>query len=152
MPREQLNQLADEVFELTTVVAALRSRTRKADPEELSETEFVVLDLLAKHGTMTVGDIQREIGVLPAQMSRLIRALESKSTGPLVRCSINEQDRRKIDVALTDHGRNEHDSYRTARRATTLEFLGHINPEDRVVFMRIIRSFRERVSKALKNK
>ena len=152
MPQEQLNQLADEVFELTTVVAALRSRTRKADTEEFSEAEFVVVNLLANRGTMNVGDIQREIGVLPAQMSRLIRALESKSSGALVRCSINEQDRRKIDVILTDHGCNEHDSYRAARRATTLEFLGHISPKDREVFMRIIRSFRKRISKALQNK
>ena len=50
MPQKQLTELADEVFELTTVIAALRSRGRKGKPEELSETEFLVLNLLARRG------------------------------------------------------------------------------------------------------
>ncbi len=152
VPQELLNQLADEVFELTTVVAALRSRTRKPDSEELSETEFLTLDLLDKHGTMNVGEIQREIGILPAQMSRLIRTLESKSLGPMVECRINDKDRRKIDVCLTEHGRGEHIAYRTARRATTIEFLKHLAPDDRQVFMRACRAFREQITKSLQNK
>jgi DNA-binding MarR family transcriptional regulator len=152
MPREQLNQLADEIFELTNLVAALRSRSRKADSEELSEIEFLTLNLLAQHGTMNVGDIQRELGILPAQMSRVTRALEGKAVGPLVVCSINEQDRRKIDVTMTEQGEMDHQAYRDARRAMSVEFLKHLSPSDREVFMRVIRSFRQKVAKSLKKK
>ncbi len=147
-----LNQLADEVFELSTVTATLRSRARRARPEELSEPEFLALHLLAKYSPITVGQIQQQIGILPAQMSRIIRSLEGKGAGPLVRCSINEQDRRKINVELTDAGRVAHETYRAARRVMTIEFLSHLSQEDRATFMRLIRSFRERIAKALKDK
>lgn len=152
MPREQLNQLADEMFELTNLVAALRSRSGKPDAEELSETEFLTLNLLVDRGTMNVGDIQREIGILPAQMSRVVRALEGKAVGPLVTCRINERDRRKIDVTITEQGTKNHEAYREARRAMSIEFLQHLTPGDREVFMRVIRSFREKVAKSLQQK
>ena len=146
--KEQLNELADEIFNLTTLVSALRSRAQKPGADEPTEAEFLALDLLVKRGPMTVGEIQREIGILPAQMSRLIRSLEGKGGG-LVKCNINEQDRRKIDVTLSKAGQKAHGHYRTLRRATSLEFLAHLDPDDRDVFMRVIRSFRERVANLL---
>jgi DNA-binding MarR family transcriptional regulator len=149
VPQEQLNQLADEILQLTMLSAALRSRGRKQDAEELSEVEFMALDILHRHGTLSVGEIQREIGILPAQMSRLIRALEARSLGPLVECKINEQDRRKIDVTLSKRGCKEHEDYRAARRTTTIDFLKHMTQEDRATFMRLIRSFRERITKSI---
>lgn len=139
-------------MELTNLVAAMRSRARKSDPEELSETEFLALDLLVKNGTMNVGEIQREIGVLPAQMSRLMRALEGKGVGSLVECRINEDDRRKVDVTLSDVGRKEWQEYRDARRQTNIEFLEHLDPADREGLMRGIRSFRRHVVNMLHSK
>ncbi len=148
--QEQLIELADEVFELTTMVSALRSRMRTEDDREPTEIEFLALDILAKAGSQNVGEIQREIGILPAQMSRLIRSLEAK--GGLVECKINENDRRKIDVSLTKSGKKAHAQYQATRRATTLEFLAHLDPDDREVFMRVIRSFRNKVHNLLQGK
>ena len=42
---------------------------------ELKESEFLALDYLSETGTATVGEVQKRIKVLPAQMSRLARRL-----------------------------------------------------------------------------
>ncbi len=70
---------------------------------EINEREASALVLLAKNGVMIVGDIQRELEVLPAQMTRIIRALELRDS-PLIQCTMNKRDRRKIDVQITDEG------------------------------------------------
>ena len=58
----------------------------------------------------------------------------------MVECAINEQDRRKIDVSMTTAGHRAHGHYRTLRRATSLEFLAHLDRDDRDVFMRVFQS------------
>ena len=147
--RRQLEQLADEVFGVVRMVSVLRARSKATGTEELSEPEFVALDLLTNCTSMTVGEIQQQVGIPPAQMSRLIRSLEHKEAGALIKCSINEQDRRKVDVTLTEAGKKTYEHYRQARRATSLQFLQHLSQEDRDNFMRILRSFREEISKRL---
>src|SRR4051812_1598542 len=69
-----------------------RARRKHGD---LKEDEFLTLSILHQHETLIVGDIQRQLGVLPAQMSRIIRSLEDRDQ-PLIACSINPQDKRKI--------------------------------------------------------
>ncbi|HUT87866.1 MAG TPA: helix-turn-helix domain-containing protein [Thermoguttaceae bacterium] len=147
--RKQLEQLADEVYGVTRAILALRARSKATGPEELSESEFITLDLLTKHETMTVGEIQKQIGIPPAQMSRLMRSLETKDAGAMVKCAINEQDRRKVDVTITEPGGTAHGRFREARRATALQFLQHLSHDDREVFMRILRSFRKEIDKHL---
>src|SRR5437773_6683101 len=94
--------LAQELFEVVTQIclSTLRGRRRLGD---LKEIEFLTLAILQEGGTMIVGDIQRILGVLPAQMSRVIRALENRDR-PLIQCRINPRDKRKIDVCLTPFG------------------------------------------------
>jgi len=150
--RKELESQADEVFGVTRLVATLRSRMQAKMPEELSEAEFVTLDLLVHQGTMIVGDLQRAVGILPAQMSRLLRGLGEKGGAPFVTSSINSQDRRKVDIQITDAGRAAYERYRTARRTTALEFLEQMGPEDRNNFMRMLRSFRESIDKRMQNK
>ena len=150
--RKQLEALADEVFGLVKLISALRARSPATGPEELSESEFVTLDLLTRHDTLTVGEIQKQIGILPAQMSRLLRSLEDKNGKVLVESGINPQDRRKVDVAITEAGRKVYDKYRAARRATALQWLQHLDQGDRDSFMRVLRSFREQIAKQLKTK
>jgi DNA-binding MarR family transcriptional regulator len=86
--------------------------------------------MLEERGTMTVGEIQRELGVLPAQMSRLVRSLENRHC-PLISCRINAHDKRKVDVRLTDDGRHTLASYRQHRIGRILEVLNALDDEDR---------------------
>src|SRR5436305_11489109 len=98
----RLEETARDLFEVVTQLGltALRGRRRSGD---LKEVEFLTLAVLQQHGTMIVGDIQRILGVLPAQMSRIIRSLEGRPA-PLVACQINPHDKRRIDVQLTPAG------------------------------------------------
>ena len=137
----QLSEFAEEIFEITKNIWASQSNSPQAT--EISETEFLALDALSKQAPLTVGDIQRQIGVLPAQMSRIVRSLESKGDEPLIQCTINPQDKRKIDVQLTPAGQKAHNTYRQIKLGSTEQLLLGLSDEDRQEFMRIIRLLRQ---------
>src|SRR5271163_371376 len=98
----RIEDLAHELFQVVTQIclSTLRGRRRSGD---LKEVEFLTLSLLQAQGIMIVGDIQRILGILPAQMSRVIRSLENRERS-LIQCRINSRDKRKIDVELTPNG------------------------------------------------
>jgi DNA-binding MarR family transcriptional regulator len=133
---------AEEVFELTKAGWLLRTRRRRTGAFDLTETEFLALDLVASKESMTVGQLRKHIGVLPAQMSRILRSLERRGDKPLVRCAINSIDRRRIDVTITDAGRKAHRAFRDARISLSLETLAQLPPQDVREFMRIMEKFR----------
>jgi DNA-binding MarR family transcriptional regulator len=124
----RVEELAHDLFDLVTwfCLSAPRGRRRSGD---LREIEFLTLSLLHQREPLIVGDIQRQLGVLPAQMSRIIRALETRER-PLISCRINAQDKRKIDVALTPAGRAAFQDHQAARVRTIASLLGHLTPED----------------------
>jgi MarR family transcriptional repressor of emrRAB len=124
----RLDELAHHLFDVVTrfCLAAPRGRRRSGD---LKEIEFLTLSLLHKREKLIVGDIQRQLGVLPAQMSRIIRALETRER-PLIACQINSQDKRKIDVALTPAGIAAFQEYQASRVRTISGLLGQLNDDD----------------------
>ncbi len=141
---QQLQEFANEIFELSKDVWAAQSRAKGKEQTEITETEFLALDILWRAtGSLTVGEIQRQIGILPAQMSRVIRSLESKGHMPLISCRINPDDKRKIDVELTPAGRAAHQSYRQTKLGSIEKMLLTLSEHDRQEFMRILRLFRE---------
>lgn len=141
---QQLQEFVEEVFELSKDIWALQSRSRHRHQAEITETEFLALDILMKaDATPTVGDIQRQIGVLPAQMSRIIRSLENKGGQALITCRINAADKRKVDVELTDAGRQAHQAYRQMKLGSIQKILLSLSEKDRTEFMRLLRLIRE---------
>ncbi|MCG3131957.1 MAG: hypothetical protein FLDDKLPJ_02767 [Phycisphaerae bacterium] len=142
----EIDAMAEEILGASQLAAIARAR-RSSAGETLTEPEFLALEALIKSGsTMTVGEIQRTVGVLPAQMSRILRGLERHTSGkPLVTCSINSDDRRRVDVSLTDAGREVYNAYRRMRLSFLCDFLDNLTPDDRVVFMRIVRDFAARI-------
>lgn len=125
----RVEELAQELFEVVTQVclSTLRGRRRNGD---LKEVEFLSLSILQGQGTMIVGDIQRLLGVLPAQMSRIIRSLETRER-PLIACRINSRDKRKIDVCLTPSGQKALLDYQSGRIGRILDLLNRLSEEDR---------------------
>ena len=127
----RLDDIAHELFQLVTQIclSTLRGRRRGG---ELKEVEFLTLSLLSSGGTMIVGDIQKLLGILPAQMSRVIRALENRDR-PLIQCRINPRDKRKIDVCLTGNGEKmllEYQSKRVGRIVERLQTLSDDEQEE----------------------
>jgi DNA-binding MarR family transcriptional regulator len=121
------DELARQLFSVVTQFCLALPRGRRR-PGDLKEIEFLTLAILSGHGTMIVGDIQRLLGVLPAQMSRIIRSLEARDR-PLIACRINPQDKRKIDVCLTSAGDKALTEYREYRVRAITDLLRKL-PED----------------------
>jgi DNA-binding MarR family transcriptional regulator len=136
-----LDLMAEEIFSLT--VMSWRQRLAQRHEAELSESQFLTLDtLMNASGAISVGEIQRSISVLPAQMSRIIRSLESGFDKPLIRCALNQTDKRKIDVVITPEGKKMYQEFRSGRLAKTIDILQHLPDEDRAEFVRICRKIR----------
>lgn len=123
----RMEEVAHNLFDVLTQLALVVPRGRRRGGD-LKEVEFLTLSILQQHGTMIVGDIQRLLGVLPAQMSRIIRALETHSR-PLISCRINPQDKRKIDVCLTSTGEKALQDYESQRVQNIRDLLQRF-PED----------------------
>lgn len=152
MPEENdqnsIGAMAEEIFALTIVAWKERLRSRRGRAEELSEAQFLTLESLVQSPqNQTVGDILRAIAVAPAQMSRIIRSLEEDFDQPLVACELNRDDRRKIDVVITDHGRKMYEDFRDSRLTRTRELLANLSESDRRDFIRVCGKMRELYSK-----
>ena len=143
-----MDAMVTEVFELYRLAAVARSRN-PSGPDDLSETEFLTLDTLSKEQPLTIGEVQKQVGVVPAQMSRIVRALEEQGGKGYLACRINVQDRRRIDLSLTETGREAYNKYRNARLSSMYESLNAIPPEDRFQFMRIVRQIHSAFKKRL---
>lgn len=83
-------------------------------PGDLKAIEFHTLAILHSRGTTIVGDIQKLLGVLPAQMSRILRSLEDRER-PLIACHIHPRDKRKVNVQLTPAGLQALQDYQQAQ-------------------------------------
>jgi DNA-binding MarR family transcriptional regulator len=132
----RIEDLAHELFDVVTQIclSTLRGRRRAGD---LKEVEFLTLSLLQANSTMIVGDIQRLLGVLPAQMSRIIRSLENREQ-PLIECRINARDKRKIDVYLTPNGERCLVEYQGIRVGRIIERLQALSEEDQEELLRVL--------------
>jgi len=132
----RIGEIAQDLFEVVTrlCLAAPRGRRR---PGDLKEIEFLTLAILQDRGTMIVGDIQRLLSVLPAQMSRIIRALENRPS-PLIACRINPQDKRKIDVCLTEAGDRVLLEYQAKRVRRIADLLRDLSDDDQDNLSRLL--------------
>jgi DNA-binding MarR family transcriptional regulator len=133
---DRVEEIARDLFEVFTqlCLAAMRGLRRVGD---LKEVEFLTLSILQEHGTMIVGDIQRQLGILPAQMSRVIRSLENRAQ-PLISCRINPTDKRKIDVCMTADGGKSLIDYQSVRVRRIGELLGKLSDEDQENLARML--------------
>ncbi len=133
---QRVEEIAHDLFGVVTQIclSTLRGRRRSAD---LKEVEFLTLSILQGRRTMIVGDIQRILGVLPAQMSRIIRSLENHDR-PLINCRINARDKRKVDVCLTGFGEKALVEYQGARIGGIVELLRHLPEEDQDDLVRLL--------------
>lgn len=127
-PGSRLEEISEDLFEVVTQVCMTVPRGRRRNGD-LKEIEFQTLAILQERGTMIVGDIQRLLGVLPAQMSRVIRALETRRGG-LISCRINPSDKRKIDVCISENGEKACHEYRAARVKRLSELLHDLTEDE----------------------
>jgi len=139
-------ELAQCLFEVLTQLNLTTGRGRRRTGD-LKEAEFLTLVILRGQTSMIVGDIQRLLGVLPAQMSRLIRSLEDRDR-PLIACRINPQDKRKIDVCLTAAGERALLEYQSQHVEAISRLLGCLSEADREDLNRLLEKLRSALGRA----
>lgn len=131
----KLDRIAGQIFRLMIMFWVLRHKNRTTDPYDMTEAEFIALDTLTRQGTCTVGQLQKVLDVQPAQMSRIIRSLESKGSRGAVSCALNPKDKRRIDVSITAAGRRVLNDYRNRRLQASKRLLVDLtnNEQDELV-------------------
>ena len=137
--REQvIRGLALQMFDMTTHAWLASQREKMKGGYDLSESEFLALNALENVSSLSVGELRQHVGVLPAQMSRVIKALEQRYDEKLVLCAINPEDKRKIDVSITATGRRAIEAYRRAKIMNTVAALESLTEQDLADFTRIL--------------
>jgi len=147
--RDRLEVIAQEIFNLHFLFWALRHRNRSDDPYDLTEAEFVALNTLVEKGVCTVGELQQVLDVRPAQMSRIIRALENKADKPMISCAINPSDKRRVNVTITDTGQKAQQEYKRRRLTSNIDLLKGLSEGEQTEMMKLLNRFREIMSAQL---
>jgi len=135
--------LAQSLFEVVTQFCLTVPRHRRREGD-LKEVEFLTLSILRTREPLIVGDIQRQLGILPAQMSRIIRSLEARDR-PLIACRINPYDKRKIDVVLTEEGVKAWHGHLGDRVSAIGQLLARMSEPDLDELARLLERFREMI-------
>jgi DNA-binding MarR family transcriptional regulator len=135
-------EIAQDLFTVLAQVGLSNSPRRSKG--DLKDVEFIALTLVQRRSGLTVGEIQRRLGVLPAQMSRILRGLESREP-PLVSCRNNPFDRRKINVVLTAAGNRALKRYQASRANCLTDLLRYLPGEDLDDLGRLISKVQERL-------
>ena len=142
--REQaIRTLALQMFDMTTRAWVASQREKMKGGYDLSESEFLALNALGGVLSLSVGELRQHVGVLPAQMSRVIKALEQRYDEKLVLCAINPQDKRKIDVSITPTGLRAVEAYRRAKIMPTVAAMECLTDEDLANFPRLLAKIAE---------
>jgi DNA-binding MarR family transcriptional regulator len=136
----RLEEIAQDLFEVVTQLCLASPRGRRR-PGELKEIEFFTLTILQERGTMIVGEIQRLLSILPAQMSRIIRSLENRPE-PLISCHINPRDKRKINVCLTEAGEKALHAYQAVRVRRIVELVRDLADDEQEQMIRLLERVR----------
>lgn len=99
-PREELHSPTSEL-RMATFRLARRLRAQRA-VDTMSDGQFAVLAALSIHGEHTLGQLADRERVTAPSMNRTVSLLEE--AGYLTRTP-DDDDRRKVTIALTDAGR-----------------------------------------------
>ena len=134
------SQAAKNVLETAPhIMRAIRRVMRSHRTPELSIPQFRALGFLQKHEGASLSDVADHIGLQPPTMSKMIDALVARG---LVERNTDQEDRRRVTLALSDQGR---ELWQKARRATNdylTEKLAALPDEDLLLIVRVMECLR----------
>ena len=114
-------------FRMATFRLARRLRAERAI-DSMSDGQFAVLAALKVHGPHTLGELAERERVTAPSMNRTVNCLEELG---LLSRTADETDRRKVNIALTDPGRDVVDETVRRRDAWLDHGLASLTPEQR---------------------
>ena len=133
-------QCAREVLEVVPLVmGVIRSQFRKYGALELSVPQFRTLLFLSQHKGASLSEVAEYIGLMLPSMSALIDDLVKRKFA-VRRTSPN--DRRRMKLTLTEHGRATLRLARGATQTYLAEQLNHITQADRVTIVKAMQALK----------
>ncbi|MFC0112045.1 MarR family winged helix-turn-helix transcriptional regulator [Kibdelosporangium aridum] len=113
-----------------------RSRGRLANQATgLSLSQLSLLEPVAVHGPLMVGQIAAYAGVAGPSATRMLKQLEAKG---VVSRQRSTEDERKVLVALTPRGEELVVRHRSAVRAAQRDHFAKLMPQQRKVFVEVL--------------
>ena len=96
-------------------------------PYDLTHPQFMILLLLSKHHCITAADLAREAQMDTGATTRMLDRLEAKG---IIRRERSEEDRRRINLVLTDPGRQAAEKMPVAAINVLNDHLKHFDAEE----------------------
>jgi DNA-binding MarR family transcriptional regulator len=96
----------------------------------LSDIQLAALAALARHDSMTPGELAEHEKVQPPSMTRVIAVLEERG---LVRREPHATDRRQVILTVTEEGRDVVQRVRRRREAWLAQRLQELTPDERQI-------------------
>ena len=98
----------------------------------LSDIQLAALAALARHDSMTPGELAEHEKVQPPSMTRVIAVLEERG---LVKREPHATDRRQVVLTATDEGRDVVQRVRRRREAWLAQRLQELTPDERQILL-----------------
>ncbi|WP_036282783.1 MarR family winged helix-turn-helix transcriptional regulator [Microbacterium sp. oral taxon 186] len=124
---------------MATFRLARRLRSQRA-VDTMSDAQFAVLAALSVHGQHTLGELADRERVSAPSMNRTVNCLEE--SGYLTRTT-DTDDRRKVNIALTDAGRSVVEETVRRRDSWLEDALAELTPSQRDVLRSAAELMRE---------
>ena len=110
----------------------------------LSDIQLAALAALARHDSMTPGELAEHEKVQPPSMTRVIAVLEERG---LVRREPHATDRRQVILTVTDDGRSLVQRVRRRREAWLAQRLQELTPDEHEI-LRAAAPILEKISRS----
>lgn len=133
MEETDFRQLANDLF---MEFGGMHARVSRLMDRSMSGEMAVMRALMLAGGTLTPSDLADRAWVSSARIANILRALEQK--GWIVR-EHSQTDRRRVNVSVTDKGREDIENNRQEFERRAASFLEQLGAEDTQEMVRLLR-------------
>ena len=121
------------------VMRAIRAEMRRHRTSDLSIPQFRTLAFLSHHEGASLSAVAEHIGLTLPSMSKMIDGLVARS---LVKREMHPDDRRRVTLTLTAHGKSLFKSAHSATQACLAEQMATLSASDRATVAQAMRILR----------
>ncbi|MHB2028574.1 MAG: MarR family winged helix-turn-helix transcriptional regulator [Acidimicrobiales bacterium] len=131
-------ELRDAILASSRVFVAIATRSLADTADEVTLAQYRTLVILASRGSQNLAALAANIAVTPATATRMCDRLVHKG---LIRRSHRRDDRRTVQLSLTNKGRELVDSVTKRRRHEIERLLDAVPIFDRSTLIRALQQF-----------
>lgn len=137
MTQGTLAEFCDKVGEIMPIISRefFRHQTSEFFKTKITLPQFVVLEVLSRHGESKMTDIARYINVTTAAITGIVERLVRD--GYALRIS-DPKDRRIVKVKLTKKGEGILQKMAESKKAIVMRIFGVISQEERDEYLKIL--------------